>query len=132
MLHHTPQIPLSPTALISRTSKRLMALTHPVAVRQIGLMPVNPHRAENTQIIIIVIIHLISLCLIFLISKMALTTLASRSSLRGSVSQQQPAYFANTEFLQTPLRAVSSSPSLAVRESLPHSGYVTGKVPESS
>lgn len=54
-----------------------MALTHSGAARQIELMPVNPHQAQSTQIIISVIIHLISLCLIFLISKMALTTLAS-------------------------------------------------------
>lgn len=66
-----------PQCLISRTRERLMALTHSGAARQIGLMPVNPHQAQSTQIIISVIIHLISLCLIFLISKMALTTLAS-------------------------------------------------------
>lgn len=63
-----------------------MALTHSVAARQIGLMPGNPHRAERTQIIIIVIIHLISLHLIFLISEMALTGLMELP--QSSVSQQ--------------------------------------------
>jgi hypothetical protein len=82
---------LSPRVLISKTRERWVAVTHPVAARQIGLMPVN-----HTQIITIVIMHLISLRLIFLISKMALITLASWSSLREvQWSQQTHAWFGN-------------------------------------